>query len=135
MAKNIKKQFGTTNYPVGDFLVQIKNAAMAGKREIVVRNTKLIKEVAGALKELGYLESTKEEDGALTVTLTYKKREPVILDVVLVSKPGLRVYWGADELESIKKPSYFIISTNKGIMTSKKAIKERVGGEVIAEVL
>lgn len=135
MTKLNTRRFGQTNYPVGDFLIQVKNAALAENREIVVKNSKLIESVAKSLKELGYLESVKAKEGQLTVVLTYKNREPVLMDLKLISKPGLRIYWGIDELEAKKKPVYYILSTNKGILTSKKAKKERLGGEVIAEIL
>ena len=57
------------------------------------------------------------------------------MDIKLVSKPGLRVYKSVEELESIRSPAIYIVTTNKGIMTAKDAVKKRVGGEVIAEIL
>ncbi len=123
------------NYPVGDFLIRVKNAAMAKNREVEVKSTKLIKEVAKVLKNLGYLEKVEEGNGQIKVRLAFRQREPVLINLRLVSKPGLRVYMGADELESIKKPTFFIISTSQGVLSNKEALKKRVGGEVIAEVL
>jgi len=123
------------NYPVGDFLIQIKNAALARKQEVVVANTKLIRAVAGVLKSLGYLEKIKEDAGKITVQITYHRKEPLIGQVRLVSKPGLRIYASVDDLEKKKGPSAFIISTPQGVMSSKDAIKKRLGGEIIAEVL
>jgi small subunit ribosomal protein S8 len=128
------EQLGAINYPVGDFLVRIKNAKLAHKRIIHVRSIKLIKGVAKVLQRLGYLDETKEKDGRLEVSLTYRKKEPVLIDLKIISKPGLRVYMSVDELEKVRGPSTFIISTPKGIMTSKEAIKKRLGGEVIVEV-
>jgi len=52
-----------------------------------------------------------------------------------VSKPGLRVYMGVDELGKTKGPTFYILSTSKGVMTSNEAIKKRLGGEIIAEIL
>ena len=123
------------NYPVGDFLIQIKNAALARKQEVVVANTKLIRAVAGVLKSLGYLEKIKEDAGKITVQITYHRKEPLIGQVRLVSKPGLRIYASVDDLEKEKGPSAFIVSTPQGVMSSKEAIKKRLGGEIIAEVL
>lgn len=123
------------NYPVGDFLIQIKNAALARKQEVVVANTKLIRAVAGVLKSLGYLEKAKEDAGKITVQIIYHRKEPLIGQVRLVSKPGLRIYASVDDLEKKKGPSVFIVSTPQGVMSSKDAIKKRLGGEIIAEVL
>lgn len=123
------------NYPVGDFLIQIKNASLAKKREVVVRNTKLIKAVADVLKDLGYLSEVKLSSGELTVEIAYHRKEPLINQVRLISKPGLRIYKGVEDLEKQRGPSVFIISTPKGVVSSRQAIKKRLGGEVIAEVL
>lgn len=124
-----------TNYPIGDFLIRIKNAGLARKRDVVMQKTKLIKSVADALKREGYLYEVTENDSELTVRLAYRRKEPVLLDLKLISKPGLRIYMGVDELEKIKSPSIFILSTPQGIMSSKDAIKKRVGGEVLVEIL
>ena len=123
------------NYPVGDFLIQIKNASLAKKREVVVRNTKLIKAVADVLKDLGYLSEVKLSSGELTVEIAYHRKEPLIDQVRLISKPGLRIYKGVEDLEKQKGPSVFIISNTKGVVSSRQVIKKRLGGEVIAEVL
>jgi small subunit ribosomal protein S8 len=123
------------NYPVGDFLIRLKNARMAKLKVVTVPSTKLIKATADALAAAGFLRDVTLTDGVLEVGLIYKKKEPVIMDVKLVSKPGLRIYMNVDELEKRRKPSILVLSTPKGVMSSKKALKERVGGEVIAEVL
>ena len=123
------------NYPVGDFLIQIKNAAMAKRREVVVDSTKLIKSVAAAMKKEGYLERVTTKKGKLVATLSYRKKEPVLIDLKLVSRPGLRIYQDVDDLERFRGPSIFILTTPKGVMSSREAIKKRVGGEVIVQVL
>lgn len=123
-----------TNYPVGDFLIQIKNAAMARNREVSVPETKLVKTVANVLKKQGLLDEIRKDKNNITVRLAYKKKEPVLLGLKLISKPGLRVYWDVDQLEKTKGPSMFLISTSVGILSSKDAIKKRVGGEVIVEI-
>ncbi len=56
-------------------------------------------------------------------------------NIKLVSKPGLRIYKSADELEKIKKPTFLVITTSKGVFSKDEALKKRVGGEVIAEIL
>lgn len=122
------------NYSVGDFLVRIKNAAMAGRREIVVSETKLIKAVAEVLKKEGYLDAVTSKDGKLTVSLAYHKKEPVLINLKLVSKPGLRVYMTVDELSKIRGASKLVLSTPKGVMSTKEALKSGVGGEILVEV-
>lgn len=124
-----------SNYPVGDFLIRIKNAVLAGRKEVVVQETKLIYEVAKVLNKLGYLSKVTKNKGMLKVVIVYQKRESLITDIKLVSKPGLRIYMKVKELESHKKPTTMIVSTPKGVMSSKEAIKKRFGGEVIAEIL
>ncbi len=123
-----------TNYPVGDFLIRVKNAALARKRDVVVMNTKLINEVAKVLKKEGFLDEIRESKGELLASLVFRKKEPILLGIKLVSKPGLRIYMGVDELKMRRGPSVFIISTPKGVMSSDEAKKKRLGGEVIAEV-
>jgi small subunit ribosomal protein S8 len=123
------------NYPIGDFLIRLKNAATGGLKVVGVGKTRFIVAVAKALKKVGYLDDIEEKEGQIFVRLTYRKKEPILLDVKLVSKPGLRVYMGVEELEKQKGPSVLIISTPLGIMSATEAIKKRVGGEVIAKVL
>lgn len=128
----IKRSF--LNFPAGDFLIRLKNAAMAGNKEFEVHETKLIVSICKALAKMGVIEDYKDTDGNLIVKLAFKHKEPVLLDARLVSKPGLRIYKGVDELSKIRKPSILLLSTPKGIMSSKEAIKEGLGGEVIAEI-
>lgn len=130
-----KNKKGLVGYPIGDFLVRLKNTAMARKKTFSVRKTKLIKMVADTLKKAGFLDDVRIKGGVIEVDLTYRKKEPVILDLKLISKPGMRVYMGVEELESHKKPSDLILSTSKGVLLKKEALKKRVGGEVIVEIL
>jgi small subunit ribosomal protein S8 len=122
------------NYPIGDFLIRLKNAVIAGNKEIMVPSTKLIKSVSEVLKKAGYLSEVKYETAVTTVSLAIRRKEPVLMDVRLVSKPGLRIYMKVDELESQKGPFIVILSTPSGIMTGQEAIKKRIGGEVIARI-
>jgi small subunit ribosomal protein S8 len=122
------------NYPVGDFLIRVKNAVLSGKREIIVSETKLIKSVAKVLKKQGFFNEVTTKSGKITAKLNYHKKKPVLINLRLISKPGLRVYKGADELEKRRKPSFYLVSTPKGIMTSMEAVKKRLGGEIIVEI-
>src|SRR4030043_1173805 len=125
---------GVTNYPVGDFLIRIKNAAIAKNHDLVVTKTSLVKEVAKILEKSGYITNIREEGNNLSMNLTYIKKEPVIMDIKLISKPGLRVYKNVKELKEYRGPSILIVSTPRGLMTGSQALKSNVGGEIIAEV-
>ena len=123
-----------TNYPVGDFLIRIKNAALAGRHEAQAPVTNGIKAVAEALKRAGYVEEVKTEKGIITATIAYRRKKPIMLGLKLVSKPGLRIYMDVDDIEKKRGPSIFIVSTPKGILTSREVIAKRASGEVLAEV-
>ena len=123
-----------TNYPVGDFLIKIKNAAMGGSKTIETKNSKFIESVAGALMRAGFLRNVSQVEGILTVSIEYYKKEPRLLGMKLISKPGLRVYKSADDLQAYRGPSTFLISTSKGVLTLAEAKKQRLGGEIIVEV-
>jgi len=125
---------GVVNYPIGDFLIQIKNAALARRKIVTVRSTKLVKSVADALKKEGYLADVTRKEGEIITTLAYHKKEPVLMGLKLVSRPGLRIYKRTGSLKKLRGYSTFILSTPKGIMTAKQATKENLGGEMIVEV-
>jgi small subunit ribosomal protein S8 len=122
------------NFQVGDFLIRLKNAALAGNKEVIFGANKEAEAIASALKDQGFLGGVKKEGKKLEVTLSFKNKRPVLMNLKLISKPGLRIYMGVAEIEKKKGPSQYILSTPKGILLSKRALKERVGGEVIAEV-
>ncbi|SRR5258708_40308233 len=125
----------TTNYNAGDFLIRIKNLGLARKTELSLSSTKFIYKIAECLKEEGYLQEVKLEDKILTVKLAQAHKKPVLVDLKLVSKPGLRIYKNIDQIKARKaRASILILSTPKGIMSGQKAIKENVGGEVIVQV-
>jgi small subunit ribosomal protein S8 len=124
-----------TNYPVGDFLIKLKNASMAGNKEVKVAASNKILAIAEALKKLGFLDGVKKEKDGIAVTLAFKNKKPLLMDVKLMSKPGLRIYMSADEIGKKKGPSIYLITSPAGIISSREAIKTRMGGEVIAEIL
>lgn len=124
-----------TNYPVGDFLIRVKNAAMAGNKTASAPAMKEILAISQSLKKLGFLEKVEKGGSSLKVSIAFKNKKPRLLNLKLVSKPGLRIYLGVKDLEKKKGPSVFLLSTPKGIISSKEALKLRVGGEVIAEVM
>ncbi len=123
-----------TNYPVGDFLIRIKNAAQAKNREIEDSSTKKKLAIAKALEKAGFVEDVKSKGGTLSLSLKFSHKSPVLMDLRLVSKPGKRVYYKLSDIEAKRGPSIFLISTPKGILTTKEAKKVGSGGEIIAEI-
>lgn len=127
------------NYSVGDFVIQLKNAALARKKEITTPYANIKRDIAKALIKEGFLDSVKEEivddKKVLVVNLRYQRRKPVITDVALVSKPSLRVYIGADEIGSKQgRSSIAVLSTNNGVLTGREAMKKRAGGELLFKI-
>ena len=126
--------------PVADMLTRIRNAGSARHETVDVPNSKMKKAIAEILLEEGYIKSFQLIDdgtqGVIRITLKYLPgKEKAIQGLRRVSKPGLRVYAGADELPQVLRGlGIAIISTSKGIMTDKKARAQHVGGEVLAFV-
>jgi small subunit ribosomal protein S8 len=123
-----------TNYPVGDFLIKIKNASLAKRKVVRVPFSNLIYSVSEILRREKYLSEVKKDKNELSVTLAYFKKEPVLMGLNLISKPSKRIYKGADELRNHKGLSFYIVSTPNGVMTSQDAGKKNIGGEIIAEI-
>ncbi len=126
--------------PIADMLTRIRNAGSARHETVDIPNSKMKKAIAEILLEEGYIKSFLLIDdgtqGIIRVTLKYLPgKEKAIQGLRRVSKPGLRVYAGADELPQVLRGlGIAIISTSKGIMTDKKARAQHVGGEVLAFV-
>ena len=126
--------------PVADMLTRIRNANNAKHETVDVPASNMKKSIAQILLDEGYIKSFQVLDegvqGVIRITLKYNAgKEKVITGLRRVSKPGLRVYVGADELPRVLRGlGIAIVSTSKGIMTDKKARKENVGGEVLAFV-
>ena len=124
-----------TNYQIGDFLIRLKNAGMAGIKEITFFKSGMVLGVAETLKSEGFIESIVEDKKSITVKLAIFNKKPVLSNIKIISKPGIRIYMSVDEIESYKKPDVLILTTPKGIMSGTRAKKERVGGELIAKVI
>lgn len=126
--------------PVADMLTRIRNANTAKHESVDVPASNLKKAIAKILLDEGYIKSYEiVEDGTqgiIRIQLKYLAgKEKVISGLRRVSKPGLRVYAGADELPRVLKGlGIAIISTSKGVMTDKTARANHVGGEVLAFV-
>lgn len=124
-----------TNYHIADFLIRLKNASMANLKEVTMPTTNLINAVAKTLKDEKFLNEVVVKDGKITVKLSIYMKRPVLTNVTIISRPGLRIYMNVDEIEAIKSPDVYILSTPKGVMSGRQAIKARAGGEVIAKVI
>ena len=122
--------------PIADMLTRIRNANQMRSKEVSMPTSKMKVEIAKILDAEGFIEKYTVKDNTLTLTLKYaSNKERVITGLKRISKPGLRVYAGADEIPSVLNGlGIAIISTPKGIMTDKLARKNNVGGEVIAYI-
>ncbi|MDI9481580.1 MAG: 30S ribosomal protein S8 [Bacillota bacterium] len=125
---------------IADMLTRIRNAANSKHETVDVPASNLKRRIAQILEEEGYIKSFSEindnKQGVIRITLKYADtKRNVISGIKRISKPGLRVYAGKDELPKVLGGlGIAIISTSKGVMTDKAARKEGVGGEVLAFV-
>jgi small subunit ribosomal protein S8 len=125
--------------PIADMLTRIRNANNARHETVDVPASNMKKSIAQILLDEGYIKSFQVEDdgvqGMIHITLKYNGKDKVITGLRRVSKPGLRVYVGADELPRVLRGlGVAIVSTSKGVMTDKAARASHVGGEVLAFV-
>lgn len=125
--------------PIADMLTRIRNAQRVDKTEVVVPSSKLKVAIAQVLKDEGYIEGfavqPNEGKPELRIGLKYYAGRPVIERLERVSRPGLRVYKGRDDIPHVMNGlGVAIVSTSKGVMTDRKARSQGVGGEVICFV-
>lgn len=125
--------------PVADMLTRIRNGQMAEKLGVTMPSSKLKEAIAKVLKDEGYIENfaVRKSDGKaeLDIELKYYAGRPVIERIERVSKPGLRVYRGMEDLPKVMNGlGIAIVSTPKGVMTDRKARSVNVGGEVLCVV-
>jgi len=127
--------------PISDYLTRIRNASKAGHRVVDIPGSNLKRQITKILFDQGYILSYKfEEDkvqGNIKIALKYDKstKEPIIKRLVRVSKPGLRKYSGSGDLPRVLNGlGIAIVSTSHGVMTSKQAKQDNVGGEVLCYV-
>ena len=125
--------------PIADMLTRIRNANSARHDTVDVPASNMKKSIAQILLDEGYIKSYQIVDdgtqGVIHITLKYNGKDKVITGLRRVSKPGLRVYVGADELPRVLRGlGIAIVSTSKGVMTDKAAHAAHVGGEVLAFV-
>ena len=125
--------------PIADMLTRIRNAQMAEKVAVSMPSSKLKVSIAVVLKDEGYIDdfAVRENGGKalLDIALKYYAGRPVIERIERVSKPGLRVYKGTDDLPRVMNGlGVAIVSTPKGVMTDRRARASNVGGEVLCIV-
>lgn len=142
-----KKQVGNLNVEekmsidtIGNFLTIIRNGVLTSKRSVVSPYSKIKAEIAALLHQEGFIKNfeiidTDSIKKQLKIDLKYVDGESVIHEINRISKPGRRKYEKSDALKPIKgKLGISIVSTNKGLMTDKRAKQLPVGGEVICSV-
>jgi small subunit ribosomal protein S8 len=125
--------------PIADLLTRIRNAQTARKTEVTMASSKVKTAIVRVLKDEGYVEDfrldTEGGKPTLTIGLKYYEGRPVIDRLERVSRPGLRIYRGKDELPKVLGGmGTVIVSTPKGVMTDKQARSIGQGGEVLCIV-
>jgi small subunit ribosomal protein S8 len=126
--------------PIADLLTRIRNANRAGKPDVTISYSRLKAEIVRVLKQNGYIAdfyAEKQENGrqVLKIQLKIVGKERAIVGIKRASKPGLRLYKGADEMPRILGGmGIAIVTTSRGVMTGREAQQAKVGGEVLAYV-
>jgi len=126
--------------PISDMLTRIRNAQMAEKNKVAMPSSKLKVAIAEVLKDEGYVDgfSVVKGDGGkatLEIGLKYYSGRPVIEKIQRISRPGLRIYKGSEDIPKVMNGlGIAIVSTSKGLMTDRKARANGIGGEVLCVV-
>ena len=125
--------------PIADMLTRIRNGQMVEKTSVKMPASKVKKAIAQVLKDEGYIDDFQvlDNDGlpVMEVALRYYSGRPVIEKIERISRPGLRIYKGRDELPRVMNGlGVAIVSTSQGVMTDRKARSLGVGGEVLCVV-
>lgn len=127
--------------PIADYLTRIRNAQMAGHKVVEIPASKMKKSITEILYDQGYILKYKfvedNKQGIIKIALKYDPvtKVPVIRKLTRYSKPGLRKYFGSDDIPRvINGLGIAIVSTSKGVVTDKEARKNNVGGEVLCTI-
>ena len=125
--------------PIADLLTRIRNAQTARKTEVTLASSRVKRAIVKVLKDEGYVGDFRVGDDAgkstLTIELKYYEGRPVIDRLERVSRPGLRIYKGRNEIPQVKNGlGVAIVTTPKGVMTDRRARANGVGGEVLCYV-
>ena len=130
----------SVNDPISDMLTRIRNAGMARQQETTMPSTKILVAIARILKEEGYIADyrvvEKRPQDQLVVALRYEPhKRHTIREIKRVSKPGLRVYAGQDDIPRVRSGlGIAVVSTPQGVMTGYEARRRGIGGEVLCTV-
>ena len=125
--------------PIADMLTRIRNAQLAEKASVSMPSSKVKAAIAAVLKDEGYVEdfAVRQNDGKATleIALKYYAGRPVIERIESVSKPGLRIYKGCEDIPRVMNGlGVAIVSTPKRVMTDRKSRATKVGGDVVCIV-
>jgi small subunit ribosomal protein S8 len=125
--------------PIADMLTRIRNALSAGKLDVNMPDSKQKRAIAQVLKDEGFIADFAQKDmdskPVLNVALKYYQGKPVIENIKRISRPGLRIYKGKDELPKVMGGlGVAIISTSHGLMSDRAARKAGFGGEILCTV-
>lgn len=125
-------------YTIGDFLISLKNANKAYKKELIYSYSKAVYSIAKILEKQDLLKkiTLKQEKNkkTLIVELKYEKNLPVITNIKLISRPSVHHYLAKNKLKKAGRDALGIISTNQGMMTITEAQKKGIGGEFICQI-
>jgi len=126
--------------PIADMLTRIRNAQATEKVTVAVPSSKVKQAIAQVLKDEGYIEdfAVRENEGKpfIEIGLKYYAGKPVIEKIERVSRPGLRIYKGRDDIPRVMNGlGVAIVSTSRGVMTDRRARDSGVGGEVLCIVV
>jgi len=125
------------NYQVADFVIRIKNSALARRKEVALPYSKLNLGIGKVLVKSGFLENIKEEEKdkkkSLKGTIKFEKRLPALTEIDIISKPSLRVYGGSTAISALARKGRrtIVVSTSQGVMTGREAKKKGLGGEIL----
>ena len=124
--------------PISDLLTRVRNAQRARHADVTLPASKTKLAICKVLQSEGYVGEVSVEEGkkpTMTVELRYHQGKPVIEELHRVSRPGLRIYKGAEDLDAVRGGlGIAVVSTNEGLMTDRAARAKGVGGEVLCTV-
>ena len=126
--------------PIADMLTRIRNAQATEKVSVIIPASKVKQAIAQVLKDEGYIEdfAVRKNDGKalIEIGLKYYAGKPVIEKIERISRPGLRIYKGRDDIPRVMNGlGVAIVSTSKGVMTDRRARETGIGGEVLCVVV
>jgi small subunit ribosomal protein S8 len=129
----------TINDLIGDMITRIRNGYNVKSSIIIARYSEICKHILDILYDEGYIRGYRLSNKyTIEILLKYIDNKPVINQIIRISKPGCRIYYSINDLLNIMKIDssiIYILSTSKGLMSSRKAIKLNIGGEVLCKVI